>query len=344
MKPLSPKALEKKYAELGLPKEKLSLLHDYYRCFANLYGVITVREAWDVFKHYEGLGLLHKKDFVAFSGVVQREPGLPYSVLEMKEVYTEETTDNPADRLIVNNSLIGSGHMKYRLIYNTEAHQNGKPYYLPEDKAGLMYYTEDRFYQTEAGRRTVQFLSKLKTDGQFKDYYGNPCGEIMDIDGNPAAGKRLFDFIFYTQDEQFDIEYHKAERKKERLREEYKTTALDKILSRIRIEIQTGGYILNDSAADMIHFLSQYITNDLGVPLSKCQLERFIELYTDLNNNSHLWLNCGWSPSGLSEAFGRGPVQSITVGPNMKRMFENGKLNREDFENEMKALGIKLNI
>lgn len=80
MKPLSPKTLEKKYAELGLPQEKLSLLHKYYRCFANLYGVITVREAWDVFKHYEGLGLLHKKDFVAFSGVVQREAGLPYLI------------------------------------------------------------------------------------------------------------------------------------------------------------------------------------------------------------------------------------------------------------------------
>lgn len=29
MKPLSPKTLEKKYAELGLPQEKLSLLHKY---------------------------------------------------------------------------------------------------------------------------------------------------------------------------------------------------------------------------------------------------------------------------------------------------------------------------
>ena len=132
----------------------------------------------------------------------------------MKEVFSGETTENPADRLIVNNDMIGSGHMKYRLIYNTDAHQSGKPYYLPEDKAGLQYYSEDRFYQTESGQNMAQFLSELKTDGQFKDYYGNPCGEILDIDGDPAGGKRLSEFVFYTQDEQFDIEYHKQNGKK----------------------------------------------------------------------------------------------------------------------------------
>ena len=342
MKPLSLKTLEKKYAELGLSKEKVSLLHDYYRCFANLYGLITVREAWDVFRHYEGIGLLHKKDFVAFSGVVQREAGLPYAVLEMKEVFSGETTENPADRLIVHNDMIGSGHVKYQLIYNTDAQQNGKPYYLPDNKAELLYYSEDRFYQTEAGQNMVQFLSKLKTNGQFKDFYGNPCGEILDINGDSVSGKRLSDFVFYTQDEQFDIEYHKAEWKKERLKEEYRTTALEKILSHIRIEIQTGGYIPNDSTADIMHFLSDYIVKSLGVPLSIRQFERFVELFTVLNNQSHLWLNRGWSPTGLSAAFGRGSVQSISVGPNMKKMFESGELSRDDFENELKNLGIKL--
>ena len=341
MKPLSPKTLDKKYAELGLSQEKLSLLHDYYHCFANLYGVITVREAWDVFRHYEGIGLLRKKDFVAFSGVVQREARLPYSILELKEVYSGETTENPLDRLIVHNDLIRSGHFKYHLIYSTEEHQSEKPYYLPEDKAGLLYYTEDRFYQTEVGQKMVQFLRELKTDGQFKDYYGNPCGEILDIDGNPVAGKRLSDFVFYTKDEQFNIEYYKAESKKERMRKEYKTTALEKILSRIRIDIRTGGFF-HTSMLDIIRYKIEYLEEQLGVPLRKRQAEKFVELFTELNNYSHLWLNRGWSPAGFSAAFRRGPVQSISVGPNMKKMFDNGELSREDFEKELKAMGIEL--
>ena len=72
MKPLSPKSLEKKYAELGLPKAKTDLLHDYFLCFANLYGMLEVREAWNVFKHFEG-NKIRKKDFIAFSGIVQRD-------------------------------------------------------------------------------------------------------------------------------------------------------------------------------------------------------------------------------------------------------------------------------
>ena len=66
MKPLSPKSLEKKYAELGLPKAKTDLLHDYFLCFANLYGALAVREAWNVFKHFEG-NKIRKKDFRGFT-------------------------------------------------------------------------------------------------------------------------------------------------------------------------------------------------------------------------------------------------------------------------------------
>ena len=176
-----------------------------------------------MFRHYEGIGLLRKKDFVAFSGVVQREAGLPYSVLELKEVYSGEATENPLDRLIVHNDLIRLGYIKYR----------------------------------------------------------------------------------------------------------------------IRIDIQTGGYY-HTSITDIIHYKIKYLEEQLGVPLRKWQVKKFVELFTDLNNYSHLWLNRGWSPAEFSAAFGRGPVQSVSVGPNMKRMFESGKWSREEFEKELKALGIKL--
>ena len=51
-KPLSPKTLEKRYAELGLSDEKLQLLHTFFRCASNFYGVLPVSHAWQVFKHY----------------------------------------------------------------------------------------------------------------------------------------------------------------------------------------------------------------------------------------------------------------------------------------------------
>ena len=43
-----------------------ALLHDYFLCFANLYGMLEVREAWNVFKHFEG-NKIRKKDFRGFT-------------------------------------------------------------------------------------------------------------------------------------------------------------------------------------------------------------------------------------------------------------------------------------
>lgn len=341
MKPLSAKTLEKKYGELRLSKEKIALLHDYYNCFANLYGVIMVKEAWNVFRHFEGLGLLHKKDFIAFSGIVQREAGHLYSIIELKEAYTGEKSDAPSDRLIVHNDLIGSGHGKYALLYNTEEYQVDKPYFLPDKKQDFLSFTEDRFYLSDVGMKMVRFLSKLKSDGRFKDFNGTNVGEILDTDGKPVKGRRLSDFVFYTQDELFDIEYHKNEVKKEALRQKYKTTALDKILNYIRIVLQTGGYI-RMSPADTIGFLTKEMERNMGISLTMSQLEQFIGLHTDLNNYSHLWLNCGWSPHDLSRKMGNGRPQSISIGPNMKKMFEIGEMDRGEFEQKMKELGIKV--
>ena len=221
MKPLSPKSLEKKYAELGLPKAKTDLLHDYFLCFANLYGMLEMREAWDVFKHFEG-NKIHKKDFVAFSGIVQREPDLPYSILELNEVYAEEPAGMSDMRLIVNNDLIGFGYNKFSHIYHLADSSADKPLWLPDSKEELFAFTTDQFYLSPEGKNMAEFLSKLKTDGVFKNYDGKPLGEILDIYGNPVKGKPLSDFVFYTHDEQFTIGYFKSEAKKETLRRLFK--------------------------------------------------------------------------------------------------------------------------
>ena len=342
MKPLSTKTLEKKYAELGLSRDRTDLLHAYFLCFSNLYGVISVGEAWNVFREYEGTRLVHKKDFIAFSGIVQREPGHPYTVCELKEVYSGETTEDPAERLIVNNRLIGTGYHKYILLYNTVDRQMNKPYYLPAEKTSFLANAEDRFFLSPDGKLMVQFLGRLKTDGRNRSFDGKPCGEIRDPDGNPVAGKCLSDFVCYTRDEQFDIDYTKDEAKKEKLRQKYRTTALDKILCYIFRDIQTGGVLLTESPAGTMKFFMDFLSHDLGVPFTGDRTERFCELYTNLNNHSHLWQNCGWRPDELRQSIPSGLPDSISIGPNMKKLFEEGNLDQAAFEKQLKELGIRL--
>ena len=305
MKPLSPKSLEKKYAELGLPKAKTDLLHDYFLCFANLYGMLEVREAWNVFKHFEG-NKIRKKDFIAFSGIVQREPDLPYTILELNEVYADEPAGMSDMRLIVNNDLIGLGYRKYVRIYHLADSSADKP-----------------------------------TDGVFKNYDGKPKGEILDIDGNPVKGKYLSDFVFYTHDEQFVIDYYKSEAKKEALRRLYKKTALKKVQDYIRMDIQIGDHNSNGIWDDLRYTLN-YLGNDLGVVLTEKQIEQFVELYTNLNNHSHLWQNCGWKPHDLFRKTNSGLPKSISIGSNLQKLFDSGEIDREEFEKSLRQMGIKL--
>ena len=340
LKTLSPKTLEKKYAELGLPKEKNDLLHTFFTCCANLYGVISLRDAWNVFKHYEGT-YVHKKDFVAFSGIVQREAGHTYSVLELKEIYSGENTDDPLERMIVNNKLILSRYHRFILVYATVERQGVKPYYMP-DKLTLLSFVEDRFYQTESGKKIKAFIDNLKSDGQQRDYMGNPTGTISDVNGLPVKGKKLSEFTIYTSSERYEIEQAKTEAKKQRLIDEYKIPSSEKILNRIFEYIMTGGVLRNESLADELQFLTKEMNVDFGIVLSIKQVRQFTELFVCLNNSSNLWLNCGWSPEDLSGRASLDKPKFLFVGPNMKKLFETGELDREDFERQLREEGIEL--
>ena len=340
MKPLSPKTLERKYAELGLSKAKIDLLRNYFLCCANLYGMLEVREAWDVFKHYEG-NKIRKKNFIAFSGIVQREPALPFSVLDLNEVYTAEPAGMSDRRLIVNNDLIGMGYGKYEQIYRLSDLAVDKPIWLPEAKDELFEYKVDRFYLSEEGKKMTAFLSNLKSTGIFKTYGNDSSGEIQDIDGNPVKGKRLSDFIIYTQIEQVDINYYKSEYKKEALRHLYKKTSLNKIQDYIRTNIQIGSRLHRSFADDLSHTIS-FMDEFFGATMTQEQLEQFIELYTNLNNHSHLWQNCGWKPDDLFRATNSGMPKSVSIGASLQKLFDSGELNRDEFEEGLRQIGIEL--
>lgn len=339
MKPLSPKTLERKYAELGLSKAKIDLLRNYFLCFANLYGMLEVREAWDVFKHYEG-NKIRKKDFIAFSGIVQREPDLPFSVLELNEVFTDEPAGKPDMRLIVNNDLIGLGYGKYEQIYRLSDVAVDKPLWLPDSKDELFEFHIDRFYLSEEGKKMAEFLSDLKSDGVFK-MHGGKTAEIRDIEDNPIKGKRLSDFVFYTHLEQFEIDYYKSESKKETLRQLFKETALKKLLDYIRMNLQIGNHFYN-SVADDLDYTLKFMEEELGVTLTEKQLEQFIELFTNLNNRSHLWQNCGWKPDDLFRAANSGMPKSVSIGANLQNLFDSGELDRDEFEEGLRKMGIEL--
>ena len=140
VKPLSEKALAKKYAEAGWSKDKLAFLHDFFLAGANLYGTCTVQDLWDIYKflgEHVKLPKLQRKDMVTFSAIARRDR-LPYAVYEIDEIYGDEERKE-TERMIVHKDLVGSGYYRFDDVYRLSDRQLNKPFYVPDD---YMSYAE----------------------------------------------------------------------------------------------------------------------------------------------------------------------------------------------------------
>ena len=88
-KPLSQKTLDKMYKESGLSKEKIEFLGKLFDGAAALYGIITLKDLWNVYKEYAEIVpaiRLHRKDIIAFSSIARREEH-DYYIYEIDELY-----------------------------------------------------------------------------------------------------------------------------------------------------------------------------------------------------------------------------------------------------------------
>lgn len=295
-KPLSPKTLEKRYAELGLSDAKLQLLHTFFRCAANFYGVLPVSNAWELFKHYEGLRV-HKKDFVAFSGVAQRDASLPYAIYELNELYSDEPWRDPLNRAIVNRDMVMHGYYRFQHVYNTIGNQCSQSYLAPE-KEIFLSFTEDQFYRTPQGRAMADFIGGLRTGGTRRRWGGEAVGPMLDLNGEPALGKRLSELLYRTGSEEVEIDITKRESEKQRLEHEFAAPAADKVLQRMRLDILTGFMDPDEEFS----FQLRNLRENYDVQLSGKQTDRFLRLFMDLYFKSSLWQLGGWSFVSLHQS------------------------------------------
>ena len=79
------------YKESGLSNEKIEFLGKLFDGAAALYGIITLKDLWNVYKEYaEKVPAirLHRKDIIAFSSIARREEHY-YYIYEIDELYKE---------------------------------------------------------------------------------------------------------------------------------------------------------------------------------------------------------------------------------------------------------------
>ncbi len=339
-KPCSEKALQKKYAALAelthgrvdvatdAGRQLSELMHRYLAAFANLYGLITVVDAWDILCETEpqliGKKKFLKKDFLYFNDVLRAE-NLPYYVLNVEEVFSDEKNDEPQDRLIVHKKLVSRGYGKFFDLFTLMDSQANKPLAVLEKDEYMEWASPEKFRTTRQAQEFLRFLESLQVSNKSKK-----CDE----NGNLIRGKRLDQFVYWSKSQKslYSISTRKWE--KEDIENENNLPVSEKIMRAFERFIQLGDARIRTS--DFLELRFEEL-KEMDVSLSEKQVNQFMQLYQNLNNYSRLWCNCGWAPEELfqeSHASGRAPQSDAMpdFAEEIQKALQNGEITPEQIK------------
>ena len=330
-KPLTAKTLAKRYGDLNIKPQLLEQLSTYFDIFSNLYGIISISDAYGVYSSYEPKGV-KKGKFRKFAEVAARDVK-PYVIVDVADIFDYE---KGKEMLLVNRKLIAPGYNRWVMTRHVYDCSYDHSLYLP-DKEELFEFETDTFWSTAQGIRMSKFIKDLKSSGIGKDKYKNTEFEITDIHGESARDRKLKNLVVITELEQFMLDYYKKGRVYEKIRDEAVSPVADKVLgnieSNIRCQFDPGVGAFSRVVDDIVY--------TYGVSLTEKQLQRFMELYMDLNNYSNLWALAGASPNYLFQHKPHNGPLEIEIGKNMQQMMEEGIYSREELEQFFKENGIR---
>ena len=333
-KPLSEKSLKKMYSELHLSDEQVDFLKQFILACTNLYGSISIRDIWGVYKELGKLTTVPKvkrTDIVSLSSVLRREE-LPYFVYEIDELYCEEPRSD-LNREFVSKYLVGNGSGKFSWYYDVAEAQTNYDYFVPEN---LLSFACPVAPAQE--KELLDFVSELKVTA---DEYENNFGRILKCPD--YKGQTLNSFSFMNDMERFDYMYAAGEiegvkgnpKEAQRLLEESRSmNEAEKIIDRLK----WYGNIGHVTPIEMIKYTTDEL-GEAGVELTKQQLEKLLNGIMDMHNHSHLMCMCGWSPADLAERTKM--PKAITFGPGIKKAIADGVLDKDELVSSIRAMGLE---
>ncbi len=323
-KPLSEKNLEKMYTQAALSDSKRVFLNRYFDACTNLYGAISIRDAWKIYLKLENVPRLHRKEFIAFSAIARREVH-SYYIFEIDELFSEEERKE-LDRFIVSRELVSYGYGKFYSFYKMMDQLGDKPYCVPND---FLSFSEEVWSDEEEALRS--FLCGLKaTADECVPKYGASIP-------NDHKGKRLDEFSFLNSVERSEINWLKQRAAKEAFLESISGTEAEKIMKQFKRRENIGSL----SPVLRLQFLIEEL-EEVGVQLGKSQLEKLLNLVMNCHNHSRQWCLSGWSPAELASVYrGKAPT-AISFGPNMQKAFADGSMDKDEIVRELKKMGVEV--
>ena len=169
------------YKKLGLPDETVSLLHDYFDAFSNLYQVLPLKDAFKIIES-QNKGLITLDEFLAFSEIARHEEHF-YYILSKNELYLDAPDEEPIDREIVHESLVDIDFDEY---YNLVENQRDKPLFIPA-KQELLNYKGDYYIADTPQVRAMEsfFRTRLKMNAENAEEMVDECLLAITCGDNP---------------------------------------------------------------------------------------------------------------------------------------------------------------
>lgn len=338
-KPLSQKTLDRMYKESGLSDEKIEFLRKLFDGAAALYGIISLKELWEVYREYAGKVAtlrIHRKDITAFSSIARREIH-DYYVYEIDELYKEEPRILE-ERIIVYREIMDI--VNKQVFYVVENETYNKPFYVPENLLELKGHVV-----SEEEKELIHFIENLRADSpvlvdRWKKNLSRP---------SPHQGKKLKDIHCLTYYDQLFLNSITSgsenglskyqERQLKEFWDRKSGTTAENIFAFLRICVFTGWLPLTRLIPMVIDDLE-----DVGVNLNDKESEKLLSLITKFNNRSHLYTNRGWTPDELGKSSMKdykGPI-NISFGPGIQQSIKEGNFSLDELMAKMKEMGFNV--
>ncbi|MBQ6686553.1 MAG: hypothetical protein IJM99_10650 [Firmicutes bacterium] len=146
--------IQELFDAIPLPRETVDEIHSYFDAAARLYGVIPVRELFDIYNSQNEP--VSEKKFLMVSEIIRHEE-TEYEIIGMDDEKLDEEI-LPADRVVVDEYLVETIDSYYDLIIS----QEGKPYKILPKEEFLKYGDREYFPLIPQSVAMRQFLLNRK--------------------------------------------------------------------------------------------------------------------------------------------------------------------------------------